>query len=150
MRAPQVWVIWNRSVFSVETLRRCVEQMKALTRDARDHFRSRAAPRKRLADAQQTSGARDGSQHGISVERVNGAQVNNFSFEIFTREFLRRRERFLHHCAVAHDGEIASLPRNTRPASRQPFFRSFVGLTGVVEVFVFAVDDGIVARNSFY
>src|SRR5882724_6568854 len=123
MRAPQVWMIWNRSVFRVETLRRCIEQMKRLARDARDYFRGRAAPRKRFADAEQTSGARDGRQHGIGVERFNRSQIDNFNLETLTREFLRRRKRFLHHCAVAHDGEIASLPRNARPTGRQPLFR---------------------------
>src|SRR5881398_2349141 len=119
MRAPKIWMIRNRSVFRVETLRRCIEQMKTLARNARDNFRGSTAPWKGFTHAEQTSSARDGCQHGVSIERFNRAKIDNFNFEIFTREFLCRRERFLHHRAVAHDRKIASLARNPRAASWQ-------------------------------
>ena len=71
MRAPEIRMIWNGSVFGIQTLWRCIEEMKALARDPRDHFCGRAAPRKRFAHAEQTSCARDGRQHSVSVERFD-------------------------------------------------------------------------------
>src|SRR5947208_9351312 len=93
MRAPKIWMIRNRRVFRVETLRRCIEQMKTLARNARDNFRGSTAPWKGFTHAEQTSRACDGRQHGVSVERFNRAQIDNFNFETFTRELVCRRDR---------------------------------------------------------
>ncbi len=46
VRAPEIWMIWNRCVFRIETLGRGIEQMKALVSDPCDNLRSRAAPGK--------------------------------------------------------------------------------------------------------
>src|SRR5207302_3051099 len=90
VRAPEIWMIRNRCVFRVETLRRGIEQMKALTGDPCDDLSGRAAPRKRFADAEQTSRARNRRKHRVSIERFHRAQVDNFNLESVTREFLGR------------------------------------------------------------
>src|SRR5437588_9452897 len=59
MRAPKIRMIWNRSVFCIDAYRRGVEQMKSFTGHTRDHFRRRAAPRERFANAKQTTGPGD-------------------------------------------------------------------------------------------
>ena len=46
MRAPEVWMIRNRSVFCIQALRGRIQQMKPLACNSRDDFRRRAAPRK--------------------------------------------------------------------------------------------------------
>src|SRR5437867_11153940 len=100
MRAPQIWMIGDRRVLCIETLRRCIEQMKALTRDARDDFRGSAAPGKGFTHAEQTPRASDGRQQGIGVERFNRAQIDNFNFETFACELVCPRERFWYHPAL--------------------------------------------------
>src|SRR5205807_9029529 len=51
--APKIRMVRNRGVFRVEARRSGIEQVKALRRDARDHFGGHAAPRERFADAKQ-------------------------------------------------------------------------------------------------
>src|SRR5438105_12699534 len=71
MRAPQIRMIRNRRVFGVHAYRRSIEQMKSFARYARDHLRGRATPRERFAHGKQPTGARDGCEYGISVERFH-------------------------------------------------------------------------------
>ena len=119
MLAPKIRVIGNRRVFGVDARRRGVEQMESFGRDARDHFRGHAAPRERFADAKQPSGARDRSEHGVGIERLDRAQIDHFDFDAVRAELLRDRERFVHHRAVGHDAEIAARPNDSRFADRQ-------------------------------
>src|SRR5947199_7572335 len=114
MRAPEIWMIRDWCILRVETLGCGIKQMKAEICDARDHFSGRTAPGKGFADTEQTSGARNRRKHGVSIERFDCAQVDNFDIESVTREFLRRSQGFLCHRAVAHDREIAPLARNAR------------------------------------
>ena len=52
MRGPEVWVIWDRGVFSVQALRRRIEQAEAFAGDAGDDFCGHPTPRPGFADAQ--------------------------------------------------------------------------------------------------
>ena len=93
MRAPEIWMIGDWCILRVETLGCGIKQMKAEICDARDHFSGRTAPGKGFADTEQTSGARNRRKHGVSIERFDCAQVDNFDIESVTREFLRRRTK---------------------------------------------------------
>src|SRR5439155_12235561 len=59
VRAPKIWMIWNRRVFCVDAHGRGVEEVKSFAGDACDHFRGRATPGERFADAKQTSRPRN-------------------------------------------------------------------------------------------
>ena len=50
------------------------------------------------------------------------AQIDHFDLHAFGAEFLRDRERFVHHRAVGHDAEIAARPNDSRFADRQRSF----------------------------
>ena len=54
-------------------------------RHPRDHFRGDAAPGPGFADAQQTSGARHRGHDGVGIERLDGAQIDDFDFRAFRR-----------------------------------------------------------------
>ena len=144
MLAPKIWVIRNRSVFRVDARRRGIEQVKALRRNARDHFGGHAAPRKRFADTKQSPGARHRCEHSIGIERLDRSQVDHFDLDPLGAELLRDGERFMYHRAVGHDAEIASRPNDSCFPDRQFLRRERVGLEMVIKILVFAEDDRVV------
>src|SRR5712692_9542630 len=100
MRAPKIWMIRNRRVLRVDTLRRRIEQMKPFARDARNYFRRYAAKRKRFPHAEQAAGACNRREHRVGVERFDRAKIDNLDFETFACELLSGGERFMQHRAV--------------------------------------------------
>ena len=121
--------------------------MKSFRRNARDHFGGHAAPRKRFADTKQSPGARHRCEHSIGIERLDRSQVDHFDLDPLGAELLCDGERFMHHCAVGHDAEIASRPNDSCFPDRQFLRRKRVGLEMVIKILVFAVDDGVVDRD---
>src|SRR6266581_2843318 len=121
MRAPKIWMIRNRCVFRVDTLWGRIEQMKPFARDARNYFRRYAAERKRFPHAKQTAGARNRGENRFGVERFDRAKIDNFDFKTFARELLGGGERFMQHCAVTHNCEIATFADDACFAGGQSF-----------------------------
>src|SRR5436309_15047136 len=113
MLTPDIWMVWNWRVLGVHAAGRGIEQMKTFAGYARDHFRRHATARKCFADAKPPAGARDGSEHGLRVQRLHGAQIDHFDFVTFGAELLRDRERFVQHRAVTHNREITARPHDS-------------------------------------
>ena len=67
--------------------------MKTFRGDARDNFRSHTAPRESFADAEETSGTRDGRKHSSGIEWFNRPKIDDFDFNPFAVQLiLPRRE----------------------------------------------------------
>src|SRR5439155_2447739 len=99
MRAPKVWMIWNRRVFRVDAHRRGVEKVKSFARYARNHLRGCATPGKRFADGEQTSGPCNRRQHGVGIERFHRSKIDNFDFKVLARELFGDGERIVNQRA---------------------------------------------------
>src|ERR1044071_2226509 len=118
--------------------------MESFGRHPCDHFRGHATPRERFADAKQSSRARDGSEHGVGIERLNRAQIDYFNLDAVPTELLGDGQRFVHHRTVGYDTKIASWPDDSRFANRQFLLRERVGLEVIVKILVLAVYDRVV------
>src|SRR2546423_1372200 len=78
MLAPNIRMIGDWRVLGVHSPGRGIEQMKPFARDPRDDLRRHTTPRKCFADAEEPAGARDGSEHGLRIQRLHRPEIDHF------------------------------------------------------------------------
>ena len=123
---PKVWMERNWRVSAIDSLRRSIEEMKAMGDHGSDHFSVHSAPGPGFCHAKQFSGSGHRAEHRLNVQWFNAPKVDNFDIDIFFPQLLGGSECVVNHRAVRDDRQVSSGADNSRLIIGQVGFRKSV------------------------
>jgi hypothetical protein len=77
-------------------------------------FSADAALGEAVLDSDEPAGLDDAADDGVAVQRLDGAQVDDFAGNALLRQLLRSLQRVLHAARVPHDRHVLPLPHHLR------------------------------------
>ena len=108
MDGPKIGVIRDRGVLGIEALGGNIEQAKPLARDPSYHLGRDTSPRPLLTHAEQPSGAGNGGEHRVHVQRLDRAEIDDFDLVAIPGQIVGGGYGLVEHRAVRDDRGVAA------------------------------------------